>query len=302
MRFFTSINRRPQNRLRNIIQQQVEERTHRFRSENQLLLQHYMADQSRMNEMNDSLRYARHLQTTLLPSESRLRELVPDAFMLNIPRDTLSGDFCWCTRSGNRIIIAVADCTGHGVPGALMSMLGLNLLNRAVIDDGLTDPSAILCAVDNRMKETFEQHNNGLDHSYDGMDVAVCVIDSEKKELMFAGAMRPLFIQLGNELKEISGARYPIGGLRLDTKREFPSVRINYSAGDNFYLFSDGITDQFGGANNKKFTRDRLRKLITSLKGQPAEVQRQQVHECHVLWRGEQEQTDDVLIVGVRLP
>ena len=290
-------------RLRVVINEYVEHHTRKIKQENQLLLRHYMDGQTRMIEMDDSLRYARHLQNSLLPDEARLRELAGDAFLLNIPRDVLSGDFCWCYRKDNLLIIAVADCTGHGVPGALMSMLGLNLLNRAVIDQGLTDPSQILSAVDQGMQETFVQHTEQhTRRSYDGMDIALCTIDTEKQLLHFAGAMRPLFLFQNQTLTEINGARFPIGGMRFERERTFPVHTISYIPGAQLYLFSDGFSDQFGGPKNKKFSRERLRGLIHSIgHDTPAEQRSEQFHETFVLWKGMTEQTDDVLVAGVRL-
>ncbi|MGL5889803.1 MAG: PP2C family protein-serine/threonine phosphatase, partial [Bacteroidia bacterium] len=296
-------NKNSRNRLRNVINARVQNDTKRVVQENQLLIKHYMDSQLRMMEMNDSLRYAHHLQNAMLPGEARLRELAGDAFMLNIPRNTLSGDFCWCSRNGSQLIIAVADCTGHGVPGALMSILGLNLLNRAVIDEGLTDPSEILYAVDSSMQQTFARNgDNTAQHGYDGMDIGLCVIDTEKKLIHFAGAMRPLFIVKNGELTEVTGSRFPIGGLRLDIARNFQQHVISYSTGDQIFLFSDGYTDQFGGPNGKKFSRERMRKLVQSASAaEHPDERKQQFHECHILWRGDVEQTDDMLVVGVKL-
>ncbi|MCU0432946.1 MAG: SpoIIE family protein phosphatase [Bacteroidia bacterium] len=302
MKLISGMNR-SRRRLRTVISEHVEIETRKIRQENQLLLHHYMEGQSRMIEMDDSLRYARHLQNSLLPNEARLRELAGDAFLLNIPRDVLSGDFCWCHRTDNLLIIAVADCTGHGVPGALMSMLGLNLLNRAVIDQGLTSPSEILRKVDHGMQETFAQHSEQhTQRSYDGMDISLCTIDIAHRTLRFAGAMRPMFLLQDNSLTEINGARYPIGGMRFDRERAFPEHTLPYSDGAQLYLFSDGFADQFGGPKNKKFSRERLRKLIYSIAPDAtAEHRRQQFHEAFVLWKGVTEQTDDVLVAGVTL-
>lgn len=291
------------NRLRSLITVQVDEDTRRIRQENQLLIRHYMESQSRMIEMNDSLRYALHLQNAMLPGESRLRELAGDAFLLNIPRNTLSGDFFWCARNNAQLIIAVADCTGHGVPGALMSILGLNSLNQAVIEEGLTDPSAILSAVDKRMQDTFVRHSEApVNHGYDGMDIVLCTIDTEQRILHFAGAMRPLFLLQRDHLIEVNGSRYPIGGVRLDRERTYTAHSIPYTAGDQLFLFSDGYTDQFGGPNNKKFSRERMRQLIYSAaQTEDATLRKQQFQECHVLWKGNEEQTDDILVVGIKL-
>ncbi|MCA6362875.1 MAG: serine/threonine-protein phosphatase [Bacteroidetes bacterium] len=290
-------------RLRMVISEYVEQHTRKIKQENQLLLRHYMDGQTRMIEMDDSLRYARHLQNSLLPDEARLRELAGDAFLLNIPRDVLSGDFCWCYSKDDLFILAVADCTGHGVPGALMSMLGLNLLNRAVIDQGLTSPAQILTAVDQGMQETFVQHTEQhTRRSYDGMDIALCTINRSTQTLRFAGAMRPMMLLQNHTLTEISGARYPIGGMRFETERTFPEHTLRFETGAQLYLFTDGFADQFGGPQNKKFSRERLRKLIHSIgHNTPSEQRRQQFHETFVLWKGMTEQTDDVLVAGVRL-
>lgn len=281
--------------------EQVEAETARYRADNALLLRHYMEEQHRLTEVADSMRYARHLHDALLPDEQQLRQLTSDAFVLNLPRETLSGDFFWMTRAGSRLIIALADCTGHGIPGALMSVLGLSLLNQVVLEERTYEPSHILRRLDYKMRLTFQHTDANARQGYDGMDVALCTIDYAEAKISFSGAMRPVYFSSGGKLSVFRSARYPIGGLRIESDRTYPSQTFRFSKGDMLYLFSDGMVDQFGGPFSRKLTPRRLRFLLEQLGHLSAAEQKQQLHEMFVLWKGMQEQTDDALMLGVRL-
>lgn len=288
-------------RIRNIIRKAVSAETDRYKKDNLLLARSYMAEQVRMNEIDESIRYARHLQSALFPSEANLINLNEDSFLISQPRDILNGDFCWTTRIGGKIILAVADCTGHGIPGALMSVLGLSLLNQVVLEERNYHPSHILRRVDEKMRISF-QHTEFINrNSFDGMDIALCLIDYSDSKIQYAGAMRPFWISQNGKLKELNGSRYPIGGLRLEDKREYLSTEFDFSRGDFIYLFTDGFTDQFGGPANKKITRARLRQLVEYVSHLPAKQQKEQFMEFFLLWKGENEQTDDATMIGMRL-
>lgn len=273
----------------------------RYKAENALLLKHYLAEQQRISGLQESLRYARHLHNALLPDESQLRQTAGDAFALNLPKETLSGDFYWCARAGKKIIVALADCTGHGIPGALMSVLGISLLNQIVLEERTYEPSHILRRLDYKMRLTFkhtEEHNRS---GYDGMDIALCVIDTLSNTIQYAGAMRPLYLLSNSRTIVYPGARYPIGGLRLESQRTYPGISFEAGAGDMIYLFSDGMVDQFGGDRGRKFTPGRLRNLLEGIAHLPAEQQKQQLHELFIIWKRHNEQTDDAMILGIRL-
>lgn len=288
-------------RIRSIIRKAVSAETDRYKKDNLLLARSYMAEQVRMNEIDESIRYARHLQSALFPSEASLATVCEESFLISQPREMLNGDFCWSTRIGGKIILAVADCTGHGIPGALMSVLGLSLLNQVVLEERNYNPSHILRRVDEKMRISFQHTEFVNRNSFDGMDMALCLIDYPNSKIQFAGAMRPFWIFQNKKLKELNGSRYPIGGLRLEENRNYPATEIDFSPGDFIYLFTDGFTDQFGGPSNKKITRARLRKLVEEIASLPAKQQKEQFLEFFLLWKAEKEQTDDVTMIGMRL-
>jgi serine phosphatase RsbU (regulator of sigma subunit) len=287
-------------RIRQLINQSVSQVTDRYKKDNLLLVRQYMEEQKRQGEVDDSIRYAKHLQNALLPAENELQEMAGDAFVFSQPRDTLNGDFAWYTRSGNKIVLAVADCTGHGIPGALMSVLGLSLLNQVVLEERNYEPSHILRRVDDRMRTTF-QRTEETRHSYDGMDIALCTIDLQQQKILFSGAMRPFWLMHKGQLLEFSGSRYPINGLRLEKDRVFKSTEVEFAPGDFIYLFTDGFTDQFGGKEDKKMTRARLRQLVEMIHENPARQQKEQLQEFFLLWKGHRPQTDDATMIGLRL-
>ena len=289
------------NRIRKLVNQSVLRKTSKYRDDNIRIVQQYMQEQNKRNEVDESIRYASRLQRALLPSETELQNITKDSFLFSASRNELSGDFAWHTRSGSKIILAVADCTGHGIPGALMSVLGLSLLNQVVLEERCFDPSHILRRVDEKMRVTFQHAEENPRDTFDGMDIGLCMIDTVAKKISFAGATRPCWLILGGKLLEIKGSRYPIGGLRLEEKREYASTEINYSKGDQLYLFTDGYSDQFGGKYDKKMTKGRLRQMIEMIKGFSIEEQKAQLQEFFLLWKGSREQTDDVTMLGMRL-
>lgn len=288
-------------RIRKLINQSVSEMTDQYRKDNRMLMQHYLQEQARQAELAESIRYARHLQSALLPSERDLENAGGEAFLFTVPRDLLNGDFAWFTRSGNKIVIAVADCTGHGIPGALMSVLGLSLLNQVVLEERNYDPSHILRRVDEKMRVTFQHAEDQSRNSYDGMDIALCTIDLAQQKIIFAGAMRPFWHVHRGKLNEYNGSRYPIGGLRMETGRMYVNTEVDFAPGDFIYLFTDGYTDQFGGKDDRKMTRARLRQLVEMIHHHPAKLQKDQFQEFFLLWKGERQQTDDATMIGLRL-
>lgn len=272
----------------------------KLRNDNLILFRHYLSGQKRLDEIAEGIRYASHIQSALFSNEATLREILSDSFMFSLPKDELNGDFVWTTRWGNKIIIAVADCTGHGIPGAMMSILGISLLNQVVLEERCYEPSFILRRMDERLRITFDK-KPGSRSSYDGMDMSVSCIDYSSNSISYAGAMRSMWLMLGNELEQIAGARYPLGGLRLEENRNYPVTEIKFTRGDMLYLFTDGYSDQFGGPHDKKMGRGRLRKLVHLIKDYNITQQKEQILEFFLLWKGSSVQTDDVTFVGVRL-
>jgi serine phosphatase RsbU (regulator of sigma subunit) len=280
------------------IDQELE--TQKIREDNLLIFRHYIEGQNRLNEIAESIRYARNIQSALFVREENFTDIFPESFYFSCPKEELTGDFAWITKIGSRTIVAVADCTGHGIPGAMMSILGLSLLNQVVLEERCYEPSFILRRIDQKMSASFKTAGNTR-NSFDGMDIAVCCIDTIRQEITFSGAMRPVWLIHGEEIESHSGARYPIGGMRLENQRMFPQTTFSYRSGDLLYMFTDGYTDQFGGADNKKIRRGRLKVLAQLISGQAACLQKEQLLEFFHFWKGHNAQTDDVTFVGIRL-
>lgn len=246
--------------------------------------------------ITDSIVYARRIQEAMLPEASRLDELVSGWFIFNQAKDIVSGDFYWFEKCQDQLIIAVADCTGHGVPGALMSVVGTGLLNRIVNEKHITKPSEILQHLNDGICRFFRK-NEGKD----GMDIALCSIDLNTHRVEFSGANRPLWIMHQGGLEEISPTKLPIGGLRDADSREYRTHLLQAEPGDMVYLFTDGIMDQFGGEKNKKLMKKRFRSFIASLRFKHMIEQKVIIENYINDWKGEHEQVDDILIVGLKI-
>lgn len=254
-------------------------------------------------EIVDSINYAKRLQEAILPSETNWKKSLPDSFILYMPKDIVAGDFYWLDLVQNNILFAAADCTGHGVPGALVSVVCSNALNRSVNEFGLVKPSEILEKTRDLVIETFIK--SGTDVK-DGMDISLCNLLIDEMKLHWSGANNPLWIlrrsknsETEYEILEWKADKQPVG-LYFD-KKTFTNHEIKLEKGDVIYVFSDGYADQFGGEKKKKFKESSLKKLILSVKNDPMEVQREKIKSEFVKWKGNLEQIDDVCIIGVRI-
>jgi serine phosphatase RsbU (regulator of sigma subunit) len=197
----------------------------------------------------------------------------------------------------------VADCTGHGIPGAFMSVLGISLMNQIVIEEQNTHPSLILQRLNHKIKKafTYTDDHQSDPNSYDGMDISICSIHPDKQQVEFAGAFRPIYFYRDFELNEIRGSRYPIGGLHLEEIRDYKSCTFSYDKGNRLYLFSDGYSDQFGGPCNRKLMAKTLKNILHATSTSSMQVQQERLHQELISWQGEQEQTDDILLIGIEL-
>ncbi|MFZ5553038.1 MAG: SpoIIE family protein phosphatase [Bacteroidota bacterium] len=259
---------------------------------------------SKNNELTDSIQYARRLQEAIFPDISRLNHYFQGAFVYYKPKDVLSGDFYWYHRSGNKLVVAAVDCTGHGVPGALLSILANSLLRDVVINKGMELPSAILYSLDEELSTALSNDKNA-DVTKDGMDVAVCVFDFEKDTFTFSGAFRPLVRVTNGGLIEYKGSRYPIGYFH-DEEKQFYDVSGSLQQGDCFYLFSDGYADQFGGEIStgkaaRKMNRKRFYDLLLTSSNMETSEQESFLHYAHNNWKQNEEQTDDVMVMGIKV-
>lgn len=251
--------------------------------------------ENQKSEITKSIEYAQKIQNAMLPEEELIEEVLYNSFLFYKPKDIVSGDFYICIKEGDIVFIAVADCTGHGVPGALMSMIGSNILNKLITDKGLTDPAEILTQVNSELIVSLKQNKNA---GNDGMDIALCAIDFKNKELKFAGAYRPIYLVRESNLIEIKGSKFPIGGHQVHEERQFITNTLELKIGDKYYLSTDGFADQFGGNQGKKLTTKKFKEQILSIKDKHIKQQGLMFQSFFEKWKGENEQLDDICILG----
>jgi len=254
--------------------------------------------------LTDSIIYAKRIQQAMLPNKDLIATNCPEHFILFKPRDIVSGDFYWFKQIKNFTYIAAADCTGHGVPGAFMSMLGISILNEIVTKRDLNPPNEVLDELRKRVKKSL--HQTGQDgEAQDGMDIALCLIDKESNEIQFSGAFNPLYIYRKNahnsyDLIESKADRMPIG-IHPHDNRPFTNRRLNLQKNDTLYIFSDGYTSQFGGQKSEKFKSVRLKEILLDIQDKDMQTQQQILEDTITQWMGKSEQVDDILLIGVRI-
>ncbi|MGQ9620838.1 MAG: PP2C family protein-serine/threonine phosphatase [Bacteroidales bacterium] len=248
--------------------------------------------------MTDSLIYAQRIQEALLPPESFLAENFKEYFIFYKPRDIVSGDFYWFGSEGGKHFIVVADCTGHGVPGALLSMIGHNLLSQIIKDRHIDIPGEVLNNLNNSVKTIFTREKKNSELLKDGMDIGICAIDTGKKIMEFSGAFASLYIAGNGKLLEIIGDKYVMG--MKPEHCSYTSHVVNFETGNVIYMFSDGYADQFGGEENKKFMYRRFRYLLTTIHMLPMNEQKIILVDTINAWKGDNVQVDDILVIGVR--
>lgn len=255
--------------------------------------------EAKSREMEESIRYAGSLQQSILPNERIFQNAFMDAFVLFQPKDIVSGDFYWIYQHHDDVYFAVGDCTGHGVPGALVNIAGNTLLRQIIRLEGVSDPATIIRLLDNELTSLFNE-NLTVGTRRDGMDIVFCKFNLRTGKGSFCGAGRPLVLIREGQLVEFKKGSDSIGYC-LNCKKEFETVYFNLQKGDVFYLFSDGYTDQFGGENVKKFNRQRFRNLLLSINEMPMEKQKKELELSFSNWKGNQEQIDDVCLIGVSI-
>ena len=253
--------------------------------------------QNKNRKINDSLNYASRIQEAILPDNRVIKQVFPESFIYYKSRDTVSGDFPWFVQQGEDIYIAAVDCTGHGVPGALISLIGYFLLNDIVKSRGITDPGIILDQLDEGVTQTLKQDSDDS-KTKDGMDIALCRVN--KNEVQYAGAHRSLYFMQQEELVEIKGDKFPIGGGIYKNQTNFTTHTIEVAKNDGIYFCSDGFPDQFGGPDNRKFGPKRTRALIQEQHHLPMDQVYKNFGGTWEGWRGDERQTDDVLMIGIK--
>jgi len=250
-------------------------------------------------EITDSIIYAKRIQKALLPSNELISKILYNHFILYKPRDIVSGDFYWLAKHENKLVIAAADCTGHGVPGAFMSLIGISFLNEIVNSNKVIVANEIL----NQLRENIInslQHSNDEEEASDGMDIAICIVDTNTLEMQYAGANNPVILIRDGNLTELKPDKMPIGSHRL-ANVSFKNNNYSMKDGDSIYLFTDGYVDQFGGINDKKFKSHNFRKLLLDIQNQPINKQKSILDGTFEDWKGDAEQVDDILVIGFKI-
>ncbi len=254
--------------------------------------------QIRNKDLTDSLTYARRIQTALLPTPTLISRLFSDYFILYRPKHIVSGDFYWVSQEANRLYLAAADCTGHGVPGALMSMIGLEILQKIINESRTEHSDQILDALNKELESAFNRDEVGEAAIKDGMEMSMCIINTKTRDLEYSGAFLPIYIARDEKLIEIKGDKINVGQSINDV--HFTRVTQKIEPGDIIYLFSDGYADQFGGPENKKFMYRRLRHLLVTISKFPMEDQKRILEETIVSWMADTDQIDDIMVMGFR--
>jgi serine phosphatase RsbU (regulator of sigma subunit) len=284
---------------------------------NQLLKSQNAEILHQKNEITDSISYARRIQKAILPPDNMVERLLPSSFIFYKPKDVVSGDFYWVEEKNSLVMFAAVDCTGHGVPGAMMSVIGMNLLNQAVKEKGLIVPADILQHLDTGVTDTLRQ-SSGTESVKDGMDLSLCALNTKTLQLQFAGAFNNLWLVrkniassyiissvnesfFENHLLEIKADKFPIGSNLDGVADTYTNHTIQLQEGDCIYLYSDGFADQFGGPKGKKFKYNALKKLLVSLHDLSPTQQKEKLSRAFTDWQGNLEQVDDILVIGVKI-
>jgi serine phosphatase RsbU (regulator of sigma subunit) len=258
-------------------------------------------------EVKASINYAKRIQEAILPPMSSIKKNLPQSFIYYKPKDIVAGDFYWMYLSpqsnsgdvdGATVLFAAADCTGHGVPGAMLSVICHNALNQSVKKFGITQPNLILENSRDLVIETFAESNENVQ---DGMDIALCALDTKTNKIQYAGANNPIWIikKEATQIEEIKANKQPIG--KFDWMNPFTNHTIQLDKGDTIYIFSDGYIDQFGGEKGKKFKTKAFKALLLSIQEKPMDEQKKIIDESFETWKGNLEQIDDVCVIGVRI-
>jgi PAS domain S-box-containing protein len=252
----------------------------------------------RNKEITDSIQYAQKIQQAILPNPEFLKGAFSDGFVLYQPKDIISGDYYFFHETGEKRYVAAIDCTGHGVPGAMMSVIANSLLKEVFLNKKVNRVDEILYELDELLFDALNR-NSTDEIRYDGMDISLCAVDKLSGKLEFAGAMRPLLLVQHEQLVEIKGSKFPLGF--FDYKKKFELHEVQLQPGDMIYLSSDGYCDQFGGDRNKKMNRKAFKELLLSIASMNGEEQEAFLEYAHKNWKQEEEQTDDILVIGIRI-
>lgn len=293
------------------LEKQVKQRTEEINKQKDLI-------EEKNKDITDSIRYAKRIQEAILPDKFEFNSLIKDSFIYYKPKDIVSGDFYWFVSLKSIVkvnetdkvlkpivVFAAADCTGHGVPGAFMSIIGSNILKASINEAEINSPAETLDYLHNKLSEVLAAKNSEMENIRDGMDIAMIAIDMETGNTQFAGANNPVWIYRKSEntifeFEEIKGDKQPIGAVDLIVHKPFTNHIFKLNKGDSLYVFTDGYADQFGGPDGKKYKYKRLKELILGIQGKNMQEQMQILDKEFIAWKGELDQVDDICIIGIR--
>ncbi|MBN1186383.1 MAG: SpoIIE family protein phosphatase [Bacteroidales bacterium] len=307
--YYNELEQKVKERTAEIVQQKeeieaqrdtLEEQRNMLAEINEHLQKAYNEIDQQKKHITDSIYYARRIQNAILPPKEYVQELLPNSFIFYKPKDIVSGDFYWFMKKDDKIMFAAVDCTGHGVPGAFMSIVGHNQLNYSVNVKNASKPSDILDELNLGVTGTLRQ-TRGKSNVKDGMDISLCVYETKKKRIQFAAAYRPFILIRDDEIIEIKGDKFPIGAFVDEELKNFENHELEVKEGDMIYMFSDGYPDQFGGEDGGKFLIKKFRQLLFDIHKKPVEEQRVILEESFYDWKGSLEQVDDILVIGVKI-
>ena len=267
---------------------------------NQEIEQQKKTVEEKNHEITSSIEYAKRIQDAIMPSMDEIRAALPNSFVYYRPKEIVSGDFYWFAKQKDTSFIAAVDCTGHGVPGAFMSMIGNDHLNQIVNVEQRSKPDEILNRLHHEIQVTLKQ-KHGVTDNHDGMDIALCAINHSENKMLFSSANRYLYMIRKGQLSELKGDHFNLGGIMHEDVRHYNLHEINMQKGDVFYIFSDGVSDQFGGEKSKKFGYKRLKELLMELHQKPMEEQKSIFEKTLIDWMGDGDQIDDFLLIGIRI-
>jgi len=295
--FFQWRTRRLRARQKYLVEQ-VNLKTKELRDEKEVVEQQNKLIEKKNQNITSSIKYAKRIQDSILPTQNKLNELIPESFILFKPKDIVSGDFYWFTKQNGCTLIAAVDCTGHGVPGAFMSLIGNNLLNDIVKNKNISDPKVILEKLHEGVVHALKKDEQESG-TVDGMDITLCVLNEKENKLEFASTGRPLILIRGNELKKYKVGKHPVG---LVTKKEikFEKETLELLPNDSFYIFTDGYCDQFGGVDDDKFLDSNFEKLLLRIQSQKMNEQVKTLETEIEDWKGNRQQLDDILVIGIK--
>ena len=281
-------------------QQSMLDMTLRYMSETQAQIEASRAALEKANtSLLDSIHYASRIQKALTPTVEMLKACFPDSFVYYRPRDIVSGDMYWLHHTPEFTLLAVIDCTGHGAPAAMLSVLAVSMLDQLVRLQQILSPAEILKGLDELLYR-YTQNDNMRMKIRDGLDIALCRIDHHKRVITYSGAHRPLYHVRNGELTELPGARYSLGENDKQRQELIIERQLNLLEDDCIYMFTDGYTDQFGGDKGTKFMTGNFKKLVSQINTLPVQYQRENIVETFKQWKGQRLQTDDVLVVGIK--